>query len=158
PPPEGQDVSSLAKVFEGAGHPDWIELNPQPLPPGPDPEGASPLAKMFDDVSQFVSHGGAHPDWIALNPQPLPPGPDPEAGIHMSDPINSVALNPQQLPPGPDPQPDLHLSDVLIGGQDPAVHAIVSDSNPQSMAQIHLTDLSPLQDYGIMSTPYEPPL
>ena len=35
----------------------WAALNPQPLPPGPDPYSA--LA------------------WVALNPQPLPPGPDP---------------------------------------------------------------------------------
>jgi hypothetical protein len=32
----------------------WAALNPQPLPPGPDPYA-----------------------WVALNPQPLPPGPDP---------------------------------------------------------------------------------
>ena len=35
----------------------WAALNPQPLPPGPDP------------YSEFA--------WVALNPQPLPPGPDP---------------------------------------------------------------------------------
>jgi hypothetical protein len=35
----------------------WAALNPQPLPPGPDPY--------------------AQLSWAALNPQPLPPGPDP---------------------------------------------------------------------------------
>jgi hypothetical protein len=35
----------------------WAALNPQPLPPGPDPYSA--LA------------------WAAINPQPLPPSPDP---------------------------------------------------------------------------------
>ncbi|MGI9088127.1 MAG: hypothetical protein ACR2HH_10385 [Chthoniobacterales bacterium] len=35
----------------------WAALNPQPLPPGPDP---------YSDLA-----------WVALNPQPLPPGPDP---------------------------------------------------------------------------------
>jgi len=35
----------------------WAALNPQPLPPGPDP---------YAELS-----------WVALNPQPLPPGPDP---------------------------------------------------------------------------------
>lgn len=35
----------------------WAMLNPQPLPPGPDP------------YARF--------SWAALNPQPLPPGPDP---------------------------------------------------------------------------------
>jgi hypothetical protein len=35
----------------------WAALNPQPLPPGPDP---------YSDLA-----------WVALNPQPLPPAPDP---------------------------------------------------------------------------------
>ena len=35
----------------------WAALNPQPLPPGPDP---------YSELA-----------WVALNPQPLPPGPDP---------------------------------------------------------------------------------
>ena len=35
----------------------WAALNPQPLPPGPDPYASL--------------------NWAALNPQPLPPGPDP---------------------------------------------------------------------------------
>jgi hypothetical protein len=99
----------------------------------PDLDGGNlpPWAKVIDNLGEFGFHAGTNPDAVALNPQPLPPGPD--------------------------PQPDIHMSDaVLTAGPDPAVHAIVSDSNPQSMAQIHLTDVSPLQDYGIMSTPFEP--
>src|SRR5262249_12653589 len=35
---EAFDQSSLDTAF----HPDWVELNPQPLPPMPDPEGGDP--------------------------------------------------------------------------------------------------------------------
>jgi hypothetical protein len=54
-----------------------VLLNPQPLPPHPDPWR----------------------DWasILLNPQPLPPHPDPWRDWA------SVLLNPQPLPPHPDP-------------------------------------------------------
>ena len=55
----------------------WAALNPQPLPPGPDP-----FSRMA---------------WAALNPQPLPPAPDPYSHLAW------IALNPQPLPPGPDP-------------------------------------------------------
>ena len=46
----------------------FVSLNPQPLPPGPDP---GPENIWHHDPAGFVS----------LNPQPLPPGPDPEPDI-----------------------------------------------------------------------------
>jgi hypothetical protein len=61
-------------------------LNPQPLPPGPDP---SPDVRI------------AAP-WLRseLNPQPLPPGPDPSPDVRIAAPWLQSALNPQPLPPG----------------------------------------------------------
>jgi hypothetical protein len=69
-------------------HPDWVELNPQPLPPTPPDAGLA---------------GTANTLWkVAINPQPLPPGP-PDA-VGASDILSKVAINPQPLPPGPDPE------------------------------------------------------
>jgi hypothetical protein len=48
---------------------EWAALNPQPLPPGPDP---GPDGKNLDWGAAL----GKNRDWAALNPQPLPPGPD----------------------------------------------------------------------------------
>ena len=50
----------------------WAALNPQPLPPGPDP---------YASLS-----------WIALNPQPLPPGPDPYRGGFAARVVISRAI------------------------------------------------------------------
>src|SRR6266446_5885230 len=88
------------QVSHGGIHPDWVELNPQPLPPMPDPDGgdSSPWSKAIS--------------WAELNPQPLPPGPDPQGGTHLSDAVLTAGpdpaahamlaeLNPQPLPPAP---------------------------------------------------------
>jgi hypothetical protein len=134
------------QVSHGGIHPDWVELNPQPLPPMPDPDGgdSSPWSKAIS--------------WAELNPQPLPPGPDPEAGTHLSDPITAVGLNPQPLPPGPDPQGGIHLSDaVLTAGPDPAAHAMLAELNPQPLPPAPVE----FQDYGMLSIPalpFEPAL
>lgn len=75
-----------------------VAINPQPLPPGPDPYSA---ASLFNKV--------------ALNPQPLPPGPDPYSAASQ---FNKVALNPQPLPPGPDPySPAGQLNKVALNPQ-----------------------------------------
>jgi hypothetical protein len=55
----------------------WAMLNPQPLPPGPDP---------------YARFG-----WAALNPQPLPPGPDPYRWSFMARALIDRAAAQQQF-------------------------------------------------------------
>ena len=94
----------------------FVSLNPQPLPPGPDP---GPDNIWHHDPAGFVS----------LNPQPLPPGGGETGLVHSTgliDPGTHVALNPQPLPPGPDPEPDniWHHEEVhqsLFGGEHTAL-------------------------------------
>jgi hypothetical protein len=82
------NIASLASRFS------QVAINPQPLPPGPDPYSA---ASRFNQV--------------ALNPQPLPPGPDPYS---VASRLNQVALNPQPLPPGADAVTKAGI--IIIGG------------------------------------------
>ena len=55
----------------------WAMLNPQPLPPGPDP-----YARL---------------SWAALNPQPLPPGPDAHRWAFLARALIDRAAAQQQL-------------------------------------------------------------
>ena len=55
----------------------WAALNPQPLPPGPDP---------YASLS-----------WAALNPQPLPPGPDPYRAAFIARAVISRAAAQSEL-------------------------------------------------------------
>jgi hypothetical protein len=55
--PYGPGGPVLSRLLE-------VALNPQPLPPGPDP---------YRELA-----------WVALNPQPLPPGPDPYRAAMMA--------------------------------------------------------------------------
>ena len=47
----------------------WVELNPQPLPPGP------PDLSRVELNPQPLPPGPPELSWAELNPQPLPPGP-----------------------------------------------------------------------------------
>ena len=104
----GDHIADLPKAVEQtafSNHASWVEINPQPLPPMPDPTTTS-----SDD----------HMSWAMINPQPLPPMPDPTTG--GDDHMSWVMLNPQPLPPGP---PDSTLQDnfnhVAVSFEVPAI-------------------------------------
>ena len=119
----GQQISHLGI------HPDWVELNPQPLPPGPDPQAG---AHLSDAVLKAGQDPAVHAILANLNSQPLPPGLDPHAGAHPPDA-------------------------VLTAGPDPAVHAILADLNPHPLppAPVELQDYGML---SIPALPFEPAL
>jgi hypothetical protein len=168
-------VDNIASHF----HPDWGAVNPQPLPPGPDPEAALHGSDLVSQVLKPGVDSVVHNFWNDVNPQPLPPGPDPEMGGHASpwsNIISAVDLNRQPLPPGPDPESAFHGSEsqFLKTGMDPAAHAILADTNPQPFApgsdahlDIHSDPAAtvalnpqplppapePLHDYGVLSVP-----
>ena len=75
-----------ANIAAALSHLSWGALNPQPLPPGPDPDSISHAlqahgsdAGIFAGVHDAMSalQGALHDqhNWSALNPQPLPPSP-----------------------------------------------------------------------------------
>lgn len=119
----GQQISHLGI------HPDWVELNPQPLPSGPDPQAG---AHLSDAVLKAGQDPAVHAILANLNSQPLPPGLDPHAGAHPPDA-------------------------VLTAGPDPAVHAILADLNPHPLppAPVELQDYGML---SIPALPFEPAL
>lgn len=149
------DAFSQGGLGTAGFHPDWAELNPQPLPPMPDPQGgtSSFWTKVGEAGDQLFSHAGIHPDWAEVNPQPLPPGPDPEGGTSsfwtkvsdLGDQVLShvgihpdwTALNPQPLPPGPDPESGIHLSDL---GSTVALNPQPLPPGPDPEKGIHLSD------------------
>ena len=87
---DGGNLPPWAKVIDtavdfgadGGIHLDWIELNPQPLPPGP------------DDYVVDYGFAAAPSEYLEIGPR--------GSVIALQSALKSVALNPQPLPPGPD--------------------------------------------------------
>jgi len=118
----------------------FVELNPQPLPPGGlvgrapgpvgDPGSFVELNPQPFPPGTFVGRNpgpsGDPGSFVELNPQPLPPGgmvgraPGPQG-----DPGSFVELNPQPLPPG-------GMSPMMAGTTGPGLEVELAILNPES--------------------------